>query len=90
LAHRPFDATETLHLLERQPETGHFHELGAETGQHVVHRSHEVPRDVTDGDNGATEFAFCLQPVMHIVPVFAATCEEQIERATGDVLGRWC
>jgi len=42
LAHHPLDATQTLHLLGCQSQSGHFQKLGAEPPEHVLNRSHNT------------------------------------------------
>jgi hypothetical protein len=55
--------------------------------EHIFNRSHDDPPEKSrDGrTHRASQFALCLQPVVHVVSVLAARCKVEVVGATADV-----
>jgi hypothetical protein len=79
-------------LLDRQSQAWHFQILGADTFEHfLIQRcAHDdlsetiESRDV--GHHRISQFAFCLQSVIDIVSVLAASLAVQFKRSMGDLV----
>lgn len=91
LTQRPLDAAEPLRLFKFQSQARHFQILGAETFEHFLIRrcAHgdlsETPESRDVKPHRISYFAFCLQPVIDIVSVLAASLAVQFKRSMGDV-----
>ena len=79
------------HLLDLQPHARHFEIFCADAFEHLLIRrwAHGDLSETTESrdvePHGTSQVALCLQPVIDIVSVLAASLAVKFKRSTGDI-----